>query len=89
MLTKKKKKKKKKLFANYVFPLYGLTWSMEHQSGTHAHFKKELESTQKFACKVITRNWDKGYDELLDTTNLQIESCTSCKLRTLYKIVHN
>ena len=73
MLTKKKKK----LFANYAFPLYGLTWSMEHQSGTHAHFKKELESTQKFACKVITRNWDKGYDELLDTTNLQIESCTS------------
>ena len=69
--------KKKQLFANYAFPLYGLTWSMEHQSGTHAHFKKELESTQKFACKVITRNWDKGYEELLDTTNLQIESCTS------------
>lgn len=35
------------------------------------------KSTQKFACKVITRNWDEGYDELLDTINLQIESCTS------------
>ena len=41
------------------------------------HFRKDLESTQKYACKVITRNWDKGYDELLDTINLQIESCTS------------
>ena len=51
--------------------------------------QKELESTQKFACKVITRNWDKGYDELLDTTNLQIESCTSNCAPYSYKIVHN
>ena len=26
--------------------------------------------TQKFACKMITKNWDKGYDELLNMTNL-------------------
>ena len=24
-----------------------------------------LESIQKFACKMITKSWDKGYDELL------------------------
>ena len=34
------------------------------------HMKKDqdlLESTQKFACKMTdeTKNWDKGYDELL------------------------
>ena len=25
----------KKLFANYIYPLYGPTWSIQHQSGTH------------------------------------------------------
>ena len=31
------------------------------------HLKKDqdlIESTQKFACKMTTKNWDKGYDEL-------------------------
>ena len=37
------------------------------------HLKKDqdlLESTQKFACKMITKHWDKGYNELLYMTNL-------------------
>ena len=29
-----------------------------------------LETIQKFAYKMITKNWDKGYDELLYMTNL-------------------
>ena len=29
-----------------------------------------LESTQKFACKLMTKTWDRGYDELLNMTNL-------------------
>ena len=31
-----------------------------------------LESTQKFACKMITKNWDKGYDELLYMTDFYL-----------------
>ena len=37
------------------------------------HLRKDqdlLESTQKFACKVMTKTWDRGYDELLNMTNL-------------------
>ena len=39
------------------------------------HLKKDqdlLESTQKFACKMITKNWDKGYDELLYMTDFYL-----------------
>ena len=42
---------------------------------------------QKFACKMITRKWDKGYDDLLNMTNLP--SLADRRLCSLYKIVHN
>ena len=57
------------------------------------HMKKDqdlLESTQKFACKMTdeTKNWDKGYDELLYMKNLPslavTRSYTSTPL-TLYQ----
>ena len=38
-----------------------------HTQGRSMHLKKDqdlIESTQKFACKMTTKNWDKGYDEL-------------------------
>ena len=47
-----------------------------------------LESTQKIAYKMITKNWDKGYDELLNVTNLPSLADNSLYLK-LYKIVHN
>ena len=58
------------------------------------HLRKDqdlLESIQKFACKMITRKWDKGYDELLNMTNLPspAERRLYLKLCSLYKIVHN
>ena len=58
------------------------------------HLRKDqdlLESTQKFACKMITRKWDKGYDELLNMTNLPslADRRLYLKLCSLYKIVHN
>ena len=56
------------------------------------HLKKDqdlLESTQKFACKMITKNWDKGY--VLYMTNLPslADRRLYLKLCSLYKIVHN
>ena len=58
------------------------------------HLNKDqdlLESTQKFACKMITKNWEKGYDELLYMTNLPslADRRLYLKLCSLYKIVHN
>ena len=50
-----------------------------------------LESTQMFACKMITKNCDKGYDELLYMTNLPslADRRLYLKLCCFYKIVHN
>ena len=58
------------------------------------HLKRDqdlLESTQKFACKMIPKNWDKGYDELLYMTNLSslADRRLYLKLCSLYKIIHN
>ena len=58
------------------------------------HLRKDqdlLESTQKFTCKMMTKTWDRGYDdELLNMTNLP--SLTGrrlyLKLCSLYKIVY-
>ena len=66
--------KKKTLFYQLYISIVGS--HMEYGGPVwDPHFRKDLESTQKYACKVITRNWDKSYDELLDTINLQVESC--------------
>ena len=58
------------------------------------HLKKDqdlLESTQKFACKMITKHWDKSYNELLYMTNLPslADRRLHLKMCSLYKIVHN
>ena len=58
------------------------------------HVKKDqdlLERTQKFACKMNTKNWDKGYNELLYMTNLPslADRRLYLKLCSMYKIVHN
>ena len=39
-----------------------------------------LESTQKFACKLMTKTWDRGYDELLNMTNLPSLKVATSKL---------
>ena len=72
-----------------LYPLSDPTWSMQHP-----HMRSDqdlLESTQKFACKMITKNWDKGYNELLYMTNLPplADRSLYLKLRSLYKIEHN
>ena len=75
-----------------LYPLYGPTWSMQLQSGTHTWEKQDLfESTQKCACKMTIRKWGKGYDELLNMTNLPslADRRLYLKLCSLYKIVHN
>ena len=58
------------------------------------HLRKDqdlLESTQKFACKMMTKKWDRGYDELLNMTNLPSLADRSLylKLCSLYKIVYD
>ena len=55
--------------------LYYIVWPhMEYAAPVwDPHLRKDqdlFESTQKFASKMITRKWDKGYDELLNMTNL-------------------
>ena len=58
------------------------------------HMKKDqdlLESTQKFASKMITKNWDKGYDKLLYMKNLPSLADRRLYLKpcSLHKIEHN
>ena len=73
-----------------LYPLSGPTWSTQYQSGTNT-WKKIRIWTQKFACKMNTKNWDKGYNELLYMTNLPSlpDRRLYLKLCSLYKIVHN
>ena len=57
----------------------------------HTHKNKEaLEKIQKFACRMATKRWDAGYDELLDLLNLPslVYRRTHLKLCQLYKIIH-
>ena len=57
----------------------------------HTHKNKEaLEKVQKFACRMATKRWDAGYDELLDLLNLPslMYRRTHLKLCQLYKIIH-
>ena len=54
------------------------------------HVKKDqnlLESTQKFACKMLAEDWNKGYDVLLYMTNLPslADRRLYLKLCSLYK----
>ena len=51
----------------------------------------EYAAPDLLACKMITRKWDKGYDELLNMTNLpSLADRRLClKLCSLYKIMHN
>ena len=66
---------------------YGCTvWDL------HTHKNKEaLEKVQKFACRMATKRWDAGYDELLDLLNLPslVYRRTHLKLCQLYKIIHD
>ena len=50
-----------------------------------------LERTQKFACRMCTKAWDTGYEELLETLNLPSLSNHRLflKLCTVFKIIHN
>ena len=53
--------------------------------------KRNLESVQKFGLKLASRQWDAGYNELLDLFNLPTleERRIHLKLGLLFKIVHN
>jgi len=59
------------------------------------HLSKDqdlLESTQKFTCKMMTKTWDRGHDELLNMTNLPSladRRLQYLKLCSLYKIVYD
>ncbi len=58
------------------------------------HLRKDcelLEHTQKFAFKICTKTWDKGYDDLMDMINLPplANRRLHLKLCSLYKIVHD
>ena len=52
---------------------------------------KSLEQVQAFACKLATRQWDAGYEELLELLNIPSLQGRRIhlKLGLLYKIVHN
>ena len=57
----------------------------------HTHKNKEaLEKVQKFACRMATKRWDAGYEELLDLLNLPslVYRRTHLKLCQLYKLIH-
>jgi len=49
-----------------------MIWSMQHQYGTqHPHLRKDqdlLESTQKFACKMMTKTWTEAMITILFST---------------------
>ena len=49
-----------------------------------------LEDVQKFALQMATKQWDLGYQELLDTMNIPslADHRLQLKLALLYKIVH-
>jgi len=52
------------------------------------HLRKDqdlLKITQKFACKLMTKTWDRGYDELLNMTNLP--SLADRRLYTLLSLM--
>jgi len=51
----------------------------------------KLEDAQKFALRVCTRQWNMGYQDLLELTNCPTlqNHCLYLKMCTLYKIVHN
>ncbi len=51
----------------------------------------KLEDTQKFALRICSKQWNLGYQELLDLTCLPTleNRCLYFKMCTLYKIVYN
>ena len=51
---------------------------------------QELESVQRFACRVCTKSWDDAYCDMLHTLNIPplSERRKLLKLCHLYKIVH-
>ncbi len=57
------------------------------------HLRKDItniERVQKFALKMCTKNWDSGYQDLLDLTQMSIlgNRRLYVKLCTLHKIIH-
>ena len=52
--------------------------------------KVALENVQKFACRMATRSWDSGYEDLLDLVDLPSLECRRLETRLclLYKIIH-
>ena len=56
---------------------------------THKNIKS-LEQVQAFACKLASRRWDAGYEELLELLNIPSlqERRIHLKLGLLYKIIH-
>ena len=57
------------------------------------HTKKDiimLDNVQKFACRMATKFWDSGYEDLLEIVHLPSLECRRLETRLclLYKIVH-
>jgi len=57
---------------------------------THKNIKS-LEQVQAFACKLASRRWDAGYEELLELLSIPSlqERRIHLKLGLLYKIIHS
>ena len=54
-----------KTFRQLYISIVRPTWSMQHHAVWDPHLRKDLlESTQKFACGMMTKTWDRDYDEL-------------------------
>ena len=67
---------------------------IEYASPARApHMAKDIhaiKSVQKFACRMVTHNWNFGYHELLSLTELPtLERRLELKLGQLFKIVHD
>ena len=77
----------------YIVHSCALILNMRLPFGTHMHLVKDvkkLENVQKFAMKMCLKQWDLGYQELLELS--QLPSLQNrrlyLKLCTLYKIIH-
>ena len=79
-------------YSNYTVFLFVLILNMPPPSGTHTSLKdtNKLESVQRFALRMCLKQWDLGYQDLLDLSQFPTleNRRLYLKLCTLYKIIH-
>ena len=76
------------VYFNCTCHLFGPTWNMLHLYVLRD--RTSLENVQKFALRMCSKQWDMGYNELLDM--FEVPSLENCRLYHkfchLFKIVH-